>query len=75
MLYIYEVKGRSRAGALGQRPLLENFKGCIFENYESITRTNFIEINMQCLQYLFYSLLSLQKHRVCVKGHQNNLQT
>ena len=56
-------------------PLLENFKGCIFENYESITRTNFIEINMQCLQYLFYSLLSLQKHRVCVKGHQNNLQT
>ena len=23
----------------------------------------------------FYSLLSLQKHRVCVKGHQNNLQT
>ena len=29
---------------------------------------------MQCLQYVFYSLLSLQKHRVCVKWHQNNLQ-
>ena len=35
-----------------------------------------IVINIQCLQYVFYSLLSLlQKHRVCVKGHQNNLQT
>ena len=30
---------------------------------------------MQCLQYVFYLLISLQKHRVCVKGHQNNLQT
>ena len=30
---------------------------------------------MQCSQYVFYSLLSLQKQRVCVKGHQNNLQT
>ena len=56
-------------------PLFENFKGCIFENFESITRINFIVINMQCLQYVFYSLISLQKHRVCVKGHQNNLQT
>ena len=28
---------------------------------------------MQCLQYVFYSLLSLQKHSVCVKTHQNNL--
>ena len=30
---------------------------------------------MQCLQCVFYSLLSLIKHRVYVKGHQNNLQT
>ena len=25
---------------------------------------------MQCLQYLFYHQLPLQKHRICVKGHQ-----
>ena len=31
---------------------------------------------MQRLQYLFYSLLSIQEHtRVCVKRHQNYLQT
>ena len=30
---------------------------------------------MQCLQYIFYSLLKLQKHLVYVKGHQNNPQT
>ena len=29
---------------------------------------------MQCLQRVLYSLLSLQKHRVGVKVHQNNLQ-
>ena len=28
-------------------PLFEHFKGCIFENFESITRKNFIVINMQ----------------------------
>ena len=56
-------------------PPFENFYGCIFENFDSITRINFIVINMQCLQYVFYSLLSLQKHRVCVKGHQNYLHT
>ena len=26
---------------------------------------------MQCLQYQFYNLLSVQKHRIRVKGHQN----
>ena len=62
--------GGSSAGAPGARTLSECFYGCIIE-----TRINFILINMQCLQYVFYSLLSLQKHRVCVKGHQNNLQT
>ena len=25
---------------------------------------------MQCLQYVYYSLLFKQKHRECVKGHQ-----
>ena len=44
------------------------------QRFDSKTRINFIVINMQYLQYLFYSLLSLQKHRICVKGHQNNLQ-
>ena len=56
-------------------PLFEFFNGCIFGNFYSITRINFFVIAMQCLQYVFYSLLSLQKHRVCMKGHQNNLQT
>ena len=37
-------------------------------------------IYFHCIQhamftYVFYSLLSKQKHKVCVKGHQNNLQT
>ena len=32
-------------------------------------------VSMLCLQYLFYSLRLLQKHRVWVKGHQNNSQT
>ena len=44
------------------------------KNFDIITRINFIAINTKCLQYLFYSLLSLQKHRVCVKGHQNALR-
>ena len=56
-------------------PLFENFSWCIFEIFDSKTRINFIVINMQCLQYVLYSLRSLQKHRICVKGHQNNLQT
>ena len=44
-------------------PLFENFKGVLLKMFEnSITRINFIVINMQCLQYVFYSLLSLQKH-------------
>ena len=51
-------------------PQFEIFYGCIFGKFDSITRINFIVINMQCLQYVFYALLSLQKHRVCVKGHQ-----
>ena len=30
---------------------------------------------MQCLQKVFYSQLSLQKHRVSLKGQQSNPQT
>ena len=56
-------------------PLFDIFYGCIFGNFDSLTSINLIVINMQCLQYVFNSLLSLQEHRVCVKGHQNNLQT
>ena len=38
---------------------------------------NLIIVNMQSLQYVFYSLFSLQTHslRVYKKGHQNNPQT
>ena len=30
---------------------------------------------MQRKKYVYYSKLSLPKHRVCVKGHQNNFKT
>ena len=30
---------------------------------------------MECLQYVLYSLLSLRKDKVYVKGYQNNIQT
>ena len=53
----------------GRAPPVFDFYWCIFGNFNSITRINFIVISMQCLQYVFYSLLTLQKHRVCVKGH------
>ena len=53
--------------------LYENVSGIIFEKFDCRTRINFIVITMQCLQCIFYFLLSLQKHKVCVKGHQNNL--
>ena len=62
-------KGGSSAGAPGARHPVLNFHSCIFGNFNSITRINFIVNNMQCLQYVFYSILSLQQHRVCVMGH------
>ena len=48
-------------------PLFEK-KGCGFENVDCITRINLIVVNMQCLQYVFHSLLSLHKDRVYVTG-------
>ena len=56
-------------------PLFEIFHVFIFENFECRTRINFIVINMQCLQCVFYSLISLQKYMICEKGHQINIQT
>ena len=55
-------------------PCLKLFK-CVywFEKLNPITHINFIVINIQFLRYVFYYLLSLQKQRGCVKGHQNNL--
>ena len=72
--YIYS-KADLAPARRAHAPLFEIFYWCIFWNFDSKTHKHFIVINMQCLQYVFYSLLSLQKHRVCVKGHQNNLQT
>ena len=66
-------KGGSSAGAPSARPPVCNI--IIVENIVRRTRINIIIINMKCFQRVFYSHLSLQKHRVCVKGHQNNLQT
>ena len=56
-------------------PLFVTFYECILGLSDSITRINFIVINMQCVQYVFYSLRSLLNNRVCVKGLQKNLQT
>ena len=58
---------RRRTGCAS--PCLIIFNGVFLK-----TRINFIVINMQCYNVL-NSLRSLQKHRICVKGHQNNLQT
>ena len=69
-LLLVSINGGSSAELQVHAPLFECFYGCIFGNFDSITCKNFIVIKMQCLQYVFYSLLSLQKHRVCVKGHQ-----
>ena len=57
-------------------PPFEICSGCIFfENFDSMTFTNFIVFNMQCLLYVFNFLLSLQKHRVCVKEHAMMIKT
>ena len=42
-------------------------------NFECITHIT--GVNMQCLHYAFYSVLSLKKHRVYVKGLESNPQT
>ena len=75
--HTYFCKRRIQRRRAGRPPplLFKIFYECIFWNFNFTTRINFIVINMQCLLYVFYSLLSLQKHRVCVKGHQNNFQT
>lgn len=58
-------KGRSRIGAPDARPPRLNFLGeFVFVNFDFIPRIHF---NL-CLQYVIYSLLSLQKHSVYVKG-------
>lgn len=38
-------------------------------------KNTLIIVNKQCLQYVSYSPLSLQRHGVYVNGHQNNSQT
>ena len=35
-------------------------------NIDCIRRNNLIVVNIQCLQYVFYSLLSLRKDRICM---------
>ena len=40
----------------------------VFFKFNCITSINLIVTNKQCLQCVFYSLLSLQKHRVVEKG-------
>ena len=53
------------------------FEKCLdfFVHFDCITLINLNGNQVQCLQYVFHSLLSLQKHRVWVKGNQNNRHT
>ena len=56
------------------RPPPPRFKknGIVFKNVDCIQTFTLILINIQCLQYVFYSLLLLQNiGYTCVKGHQN----
>ena len=55
-------------------PLFETFWGVSFCKFWRHNTYTFIVVSMQCLLYLFYHQLSLQKHRICVKGHQNILR-
>ena len=64
-------KGRSRTGSLDAPPPPQknkNFLGFISVILYWITCITLIVINMQCLQYMFYSLIPLIKHRVFRKG-------
>ena len=68
------IKGRSRTAAPAVCPPAWNFFGLVFVNFDGITHIYFHWSHTQCLQYLFYHLLSLQKHTICVKGHQTILR-
>ena len=70
---LYVDQRRIQHRRTGRAPRVWKFLR-VFFYFESIIRINFIVINMQCLLYAFNYLLLLQKHKVCVKGHQNNLQ-
>ena len=72
---IYSKARGSSASTLGACPPVWTLLRFYFWKCWQHNTHNFIVINKQCLQCAFYSLLSLQKHRVCVKGHQINLQT
>ena len=74
--YFTIIKGGSRTGAPEARPLFKNIVGFDFSNFEGITRKYFsCIIKLQYLQYLFYTLPLLQKHKLCVKWHLNKSQT
>ena len=63
----------------GMRTLESSFDANVDEKIEFffiiLHVYNLILVNKQRFHYVFYSLLLLQTHRVCVKGHQNKPQT
>ena len=71
---LYVDQRRIQHRRTGRAPRVWKILRVFFFYVESIIHINFIVINMQCLLYAFNYLLLLQKHKVCVKGHQNNLQ-
>ena len=65
---VYTSKADPAPAHRARAPPFEIFYGCIFGNFDSMTRTNLIVINIQCLQCVFYSVLSIQKHICICKG-------
>ena len=51
------IKGGSRTGAPGARPPFEKKMGLVFVNVHWIYANTLILVNMQCLQYVYFSLL------------------
>ena len=47
-------------------PCFENVLGFVFVNLTVKHAYNLNLVNIQCLQYVYYSLLLVQKHKVCV---------
>ena len=67
--YMYIPKADPAPAHQARAPWLKICKNLFLKIVDCRTRKNSV-INMQCLQCVFYSLLLLQKHRVCIKGHK-----
>ena len=73
----YIFKGRTRTSSPGTPTLYENIFGFVFVIFDCITHMyyNCSQHAMCIICFLFSTLTTKTKGRVCVKGHQNNPQT